>query len=268
MTKEQMTKQLEDMEEITVGTTGNRILHCPSHYTYGIPCRGVLKVYRHTSVYQHVKRCLTLLETVGIGARILYADDATATMVEEDMGRVTMMNAPIPLDYDVQLRRIRCLLQEHSILHRDLNWRNFLVDKGTGKVTIIDFGDAFVWHGGGVWNRQNYSYRNVVNLFNIWWRSHDEDASLERMIAFTIPEIKGDRQWRPPALATSTLHHWNSLSQHRMGALLLPNQVSGNTNNMVNIQPKEHQQPPDKTLQVPEQWKQVMPGFKGSTTHA
>ena len=253
MTQNKLTEQLEyKMEAVDLGTTGNRILKCKNQYR-GISCRGVLKIYPQRSVYELVKRCLTLLEHAQIAPRILYADDATATMVEEDLGTITMMNSPIPMDFDLQLRRIRCILREHAILHRDLLFRNFIIDKKTGKVFVIDFGDAFVWEGGGVWNSQNFSSRNLVNLFNMWWRGHDEDANLEWLIDYTKPEIRGDRQWRPP----QEKHHWTSLNQNRMGALLLPNQVSGNTDNMQNTQKEEPK------LKIPDQWKKIMPGFVG-----
>jgi hypothetical protein len=224
LTKRLVEQQLKVMKEITPGTTGNRILTCPGLHKH---CRGVAKVYRSKAVYHHVKRCLTLLKDAGIGARILYANDETATMVEEDMGRVTMLNSEIPDDFDVQLWRIRCLLRHHQILHRDLTWQNIIVNKYTGKLTVIDFGDAFVWQGYSwqerMWRHwENYSRRNVENLFNIWWKHYDEDGQLERLISATRPQVKGDRLWKPP---NSTKDRFSSIAQNRAGAALLPNQV-------------------------------------------
>jgi hypothetical protein len=226
LTKRLVEKQLKFIKETTPGTTGNRILTCPPLHKH---CRGVTKVYRSKAVYHHVKRCLTLLQDAGIGARILYADDETATMVEEDMGRVTMLNSEIPDDFDVQLWRIRCLLRHHQILHRDLTWQNIIVNQFTGKLYVIDFGDAFVWQGFSwqerLWRHwENYSRRNVENLFNIWWKHYDEDGQLERLISETRPEVKGDRLWKPP----STTYQRSSIAQHRAEAAMLFNQVLWN----------------------------------------
>jgi serine/threonine-protein kinase RIO1 len=146
-------------------------------------------------------------------------------MVEEDMGRVTMLNSPIPDDFDVQLRRIRCLLQHHQILHRDLTWQNLILNQDTGKLYVIDFGDAFVWNGFSSWGgNNNWSSRNVENLFNIWWKHYDEERQLEWLISETRLEVKGDRLWKPP----STIYRYNSIAQNRAGAALLVNQVLSN----------------------------------------
>lgn len=162
ISKEQMEYQIQNyMDENEFGTTGNRILTCRQHNVHF--CRGVVKIYRSKAMYHQVKRCLTMLKDANITSRILYADDETGTMVEEDMGEVTLMNSPVPYDYKEQLHRIQCILQQHSIIHRDFNFRNFIANQVTGKINIIDFGDAVVWEG-GLWNMQNYNWRNLQNV--------------------------------------------------------------------------------------------------------
>jgi hypothetical protein len=233
LTKEEVKRQRSLMIKARLGTMGDVVLACPDHHrsrvdsygrirtsysgstsTHSQVCRGILKIYQSKVVYRHVKRCLTLLQGTGIAPRILYSDDATHTLVEEDQGWLTMRNSPIPVDFDQQLRRILCILRQHSIVHRDLTYPNIVIDEVTGKLSIIDMGDAFVAIDGW-YNWQNYNWRNLQNLWNIWWHQYDEEAKLEDLITRTIPEITGDRQWRPP------VRHWESLSQNKIGSLLL-----------------------------------------------
>jgi hypothetical protein len=168
LTKLEMEYQMQNfMDANEFGTTGNKIFTCRHHKVRF--CRGVVKIYRSKHMYYQVKRCLTLLHNAGITSRILYADDEIGLMVEEDMGKVSMMNSQIPLDdYVDQLQRIQCILQQHSIIHRDYNFRNFVVNQATGKIMIIDFGDAVVWQG-GLWNPENYNLRNVENVSTIFY---------------------------------------------------------------------------------------------------
>lgn len=162
LSKEEMEYQMQNfMDANEFGTTGNKIFICRQHDVRF--CRGVVKIYRSKAMYYQVKRCLSLLRDAGITSRILYTDDEKAIMVEEDMGLLTMMNSPIPLDYVSQLQRIQCLLSEYSIIHRDYNFRNFVVNQDTGRIMIIDFGDAVVWQG-GFWNAENYNLRNIENV--------------------------------------------------------------------------------------------------------
>jgi hypothetical protein len=224
LTEGDFQRQLPTMlDSRNSGTTGNRILVCPQQPVHYKPCTGVVKVYRYPSVYFHVKYCLTLLQNTGIVPRILYADDATHTLVEEDLGRVTMMNSKIPLDFDLQLRRIRCILQRHRIIHRDITWRNFIVDMEAGFITIIDFGDAFLWGGDNEDDEDDernilYGWRNMINLFNLWWRNYSEERRLEDLIEDTKPHLTGERIWKPE-------HRWTSMMQNRVGALLLTQQM-------------------------------------------
>jgi serine/threonine protein kinase len=148
----------------------------------------------------------------------LYSDDATNTLVEEDKGWLSMRNSPIPVDFDQQLRRMLCILRQHSVVHRDVTYSNFLIDEITGMIYLIDFGDAFVADGGW-WEPQNYNWRNMQNLFTMWARSYDEEARFEDFIDTTIPEVRGDRQWRPPA------HKWNSLGENKIGSLFLSKEL-------------------------------------------
>jgi hypothetical protein len=214
LTREQVENQMTFMmKENKVGTTGNRVLLCSpslsSSSSDTTTCYGVVKVYKSRSVCEHVKRCLQLLQqpTAGdVGARILYADFKTKpnTMAEENMGP-TMSISSWPEDYEIQLRRIVCMLRTHYIIHRDLNWQNFVVDETTGRIYVIDLGDAFVWQG-GVWNLENYRRHNLVNLFNIWWKHHDEQEQLDDLID-KIARLRKQaayvgRIWKAPA-ATS-----------------------------------------------------------------
>lgn len=220
LTKEQVEKQLPYMEKVKRGTTGNQIWICPRPTPRGVRCYGVVKKFRSKAVYRHVKRCLTILHHTGFTPRIMYADDETSTLVEEDLGFVTMLNAPIPIDFDKQIRHIHCVLREHSIIHRDLTYPNFIIEPNTGKMKLIDFGDAFIWDGGWTEN-QNYYQRNIENLFNLWWKYQDEQAHVEWLIKITKPEVKGDRQWRPPELK----HQFHTGTQQRAGVLLLQMQA-------------------------------------------
>jgi RIO-like serine/threonine protein kinase len=205
LTREQIENQMTFiMKENKVGTTGNRVLVCPASRSSD-KCQGVVKVYRSLAVCNHVKRCLKMLEHMAgdVGARLLYAGDNTKpnTMAEENMGP-TMSISSWPDDYATQLRRIVCILRKHRIIHRDLNWQNFVVDETTGRIYVIDLGDAFVWQG-GVWNLDNYKSRNLVNLFNIWWKHHDEQEQLDDLIA-KIARLRktanGNRIWKAPTM--------------------------------------------------------------------
>lgn len=230
LTQQDIKQQMKYRKKDRLGTMGDVILTCPSHHRSRVDelgrirtmqtdpslrsCRGILKQYQSGAVYQHVKRCLTMLEDTGIVPRLLYSDDSTLTLVEEDKGFLTMRNSPIPVDFDQQLRRILCILRHHSIVHRDVTHPNFVIDEITGMLYIIDFGDAYV---GTLESR--FNWRNIQNLFNIWWNQYDEEARMDEFIADTIPEIRGNRQWRPPA------HQWTSLSQNKMGSLLLSKEL-------------------------------------------
>jgi hypothetical protein len=155
----EVDEQLKHMVPNRVGTTGNQVFLCDGGVS--LPCRGVVKIYRWRHVYRHVKRCHKLLEGLGIVPRILFTDDDRKLMVEENLGR-TISSSLLPPDFEVQLRRLLCILHNHKVIHRDLNWQNVVVDEQTGKVYLIDLGDAFVWG--------NLMLRNVINLFNIWWK--------------------------------------------------------------------------------------------------
>lgn len=190
------------MKENKVGTTGTRVLFCLPSLSSDT-CHGVVKVYQSRPVCEHVKRCLKLLEPAGdVGARILYADEKTKpeTMAEENMGP-SMSVSTWPEDYAIQLRRIVCILRKYSIIHRDLNWNNFVVDESTGRIYVIDLGDAFVWQG-GMWNLQNYRRHNLVNLFNIWWKHHDEQEQLDDLIDKIAAKLRKPynvrRIWKTP----------------------------------------------------------------------
>jgi hypothetical protein len=242
LTKDDVQSQMKLMIRNRLGTMGDIIMTCPDHHrsrvdpygriktTYADThtpqtsspiCRGIVKHYKHRSVYDHVKRILTTLEHTGIVPRLLYSDDSSLTLVEEDKGFLTMRNSPIPVDFDVQLRRILCILRKHAIVHRDLTYPNFIIDEVTGMIYIIDFGDAVMWdntnHGWLQWD--NFNWRNLHNLFMIWLRKYDEEERLEAFIADTIPEITGDRQWRPPT------RQWTSLNQNKIGSLLLAKEL-------------------------------------------
>jgi tRNA A-37 threonylcarbamoyl transferase component Bud32 len=199
LSKEQLESQVvKHMILEEHGTTGSKILTCRRDVKLSSEeCRGVLKIYRSKSIYRHVKRCLRLLEKSGMTSRILYTDDENKIMVEEDLGSLTMMNSPVPFDYAPQLRRIHCILQEHSIIHRDFNFRNFIVDPSTGYIRIIDFGDAVIWQGSSR-NTENFQLRNLENLFSLWWKSYDAQAELDGMVEIADPMIFGDRLWKPP----------------------------------------------------------------------
>jgi serine/threonine protein kinase len=181
-----------------------------------------VKIYKSPTVYEHAKRCLTLLAKEDFVPNILYYSDADLTIVEEDRGQLTMMNAAIPLDFDQQIHRMICILHHrYKIIHRDIAYTNFVVDPQTGFVSLIDFGDAFVAHTSsddviGVssssssspppsmqalkWWKDvdNWNGRNLINLLNIWLSTYDENERVEQFITDTIPHIYGKRQWRPP----------------------------------------------------------------------
>eukprot|EP00980_Cylindrotheca_fusiformis_P014817 scaffold4031_cov135-Cylindrotheca_fusiformis.AAC.4 len=196
LSKQEMEYQMQNyMDANEFGTTGNKIFTCRQHK---VPfCTGVVKIYRSKAMYYQVKRCLTLLQHAGITSQILYTDDEKGIMVEEDMGELTMMNSPVPLDYVVQLQWIHCVLVQHSIIHRDYNFRNFLVNQTTGKIMVIDFGDAVVWQG-GLWNIENYNLRNLENMFSLWWKRHSSQAQLDIMVEVAEPMLFGNRIWRQP----------------------------------------------------------------------
>lgn len=250
LTSKEVQQQKKLRKRDRLGTMGDSILLCPSHHRSRVDpndgrirtpendpllqsCRGIVKHYQSRSVYEHVKRCLTVLHDTGIAPRLLYSDDATLTLVEEDKGFLTMRNSPIPVDFDQQLRRILCILRQHSMVHRDVTYPNFIIDEVTGMIYIIDFGDAYLGPSQfssntvGTSSQQSttisssttWNWRNIQNLFNIWWNNYDEEARLEEFIAKTIPEVRGTRQWRPPA------HQWTSLTQNKMGALLLSKEL-------------------------------------------
>jgi hypothetical protein len=240
LTREQAEVQRQIMVKTHFGTMGDTILQCPplpppTHHSTsrrGNPeteCRGILKTYRTRTVYEHVKRALTILADTGIVPRILYSDDATLTLVEESKGKLTMMNSQIPVDFDHQLRRILCILRRHKIVHRDVTFPNFVVDEATGMVYLIDFGDAFLGTEGGImanlfpsWRIHQdrpFNWRNVENLLNIWLSSYDEERRLEELIATARPKVSGERQWRPKPWK------WTTHSEMKMGSLLVSAQI-------------------------------------------
>lgn len=209
ITKDQVDKQREIMTMTRFGTMGDTILQCPAVSSSNLEteCRGVLKIYRSRTVYEHVKRTLTILADTGIVPRVLYSDDTTNTLVEESMGEVTMMNSPIPVDFDEQLRRIFCILRQHKVVHRDVKYTNIVINDVTGMLFLIDFGDAFLGTEGGVLANlfpspsqqkdRPFNWRNMVNLINILIFNYDEERVMEDFIAKTRPKVLGRRQWRP-----------------------------------------------------------------------
>lgn len=255
--------------------------HHPDHTTSSSSssplCYGVLKIFRSKVVYEHTKRCLTLLQNEDFVPRLLYSNDTTLTIVEEDRGQLTMMNAPIPMDFDQQIHRMICRLRQYyRIIHRDITYTNFVIDPKTGFISLIDFGDAFVaideetevglltgtnlmanaksgpadnnsnnniilrieppptkrvrysssspssllcWWS----NRSNWNGRNMVNLFNIWLYSYDEEARVSQFIQDTIPHIHGTRQWRPPPQRLDI----NTIDELKTVSLLLKQKLKG-----------------------------------------
>jgi serine/threonine protein kinase len=217
LSNDEVDRQRLIMKKMKHGTMGDIILKCPSSTLISLPssCRGILKVYKSNTVYQHVKYCLTLLKDTGIVPRILYSNDTTQTIVEEEKGQYTMRSyysksnlkknhkhkksttsPTIPIDFDQQLRRILCLLQQYSVIHRDITDANFIIDDDTGMMSIIDFGDAYV-----VYESANYNWRNIQNLFMIWWNNYLENQRMEEFITIIKSQLmKGIRkQWRPPS---------------------------------------------------------------------
>jgi hypothetical protein len=230
LSQQDVENQMKYREKNRMGTMGDTILTCHSHHRSRVDehgrirtmqtdptmkeCRGILKEYQSKAVYQHVKRCLTILNDTGIAPRLLYSDDAKLTLVEEDKGFLTMRNSPIPIDFDRQLRRILCILRQHSMVHRDVTHPNFVIDEITGMLYIIDFGDAYVGT-----RELTFNWRNLQNLFTIWWNQYDEERRVEEFIADVLPDIRGDRQWKPPA------HLWTSLEQNKVGLRLLSREL-------------------------------------------
>lgn len=237
LTKDEVEEQRRIMTKTNFGTMGDSILRCPptkpsvlssTRRNAETDCRGILKTYRSKVVYEHVKRALTILADTRIVPRILFSDDATRTLVEESMGQVTMMNSPIPVDFDQQLRRILCILRQHKVIHRDLTFPNFVVDEVSGMIFLIDFGDAFLGVDGGIMANvfpssqeqdRPFNWRNLVNLLNIWLSNYDEEVRLEEFIAFTQPKVHGERQWRPKPWK------WTSHRQMKEGSLFLAQEL-------------------------------------------
>jgi hypothetical protein len=185
MTKEELEHQIDRMVPVRSRHTGSSslVLQCPP----STACRGVVKVFRSKSTFRHVQRCLTLLKDSDITARLLYSDEDTLTLVEEEIAPSTLWFAPIPSNLEVQLLYIRCILLQYSIVHRDFTASNFVVHPRTGKLYIIDFSDAFVSDKdqGRMWFSGR---RNLVNLFNLWWKWHNEDAQRQILLDRTTEE--------------------------------------------------------------------------------
>lgn len=211
MTREELDEQLGSMISVNHTTGGNTILQCPlnfwrpeddgddepllvdPHKDSQSHCRGVVKIFQSRSIYHHAKRCLELLQDSGITARLLYSDDESLTLVEEQISPYPLWDAPVPFDVGTQLLNIRCILLQHSILHRDFTANNFIVDPIGGKLFVIDFSDAFVGD-----DRWWTSWRNLVNLFNVWWKWHDEDAQRHELTHETKMLLKKGNVWEPP----------------------------------------------------------------------
>lgn len=199
LSKTEVEEQLKIMIPNHVGTTGNQVFLCPSVDASSQQqpwCRGVLKIYRWKHVYHHVKRCHKILEKYGIVPKILYADDESKTMVEENLGK-TISSSLLPEDFETQLRRLLCIFRQEKMIHRDLNWQNVVVDEEIGKVYLIDLGDAFAWTSDGAFHGENFMLRNLVNLFNIWWKGHDEMAQVEQLVRGVnqMIRVRPDRVW-------------------------------------------------------------------------
>ncbi|OEU19353.1 hypothetical protein FRACYDRAFT_235400 [Fragilariopsis cylindrus CCMP1102] len=217
LSTEDVDRQKLIMRKMKHGTMGDSILKCPS-LSLSLPlslssCRGILKVYQSNTVYQHVKFCLTLLQDTGIVPRILYSNDTTQTIVEEEKGQYTMRSYystkststifKIPIDFDQQLRRILCILQQHSLIHRDITDANFMIDDETGMISIIDFGDAayVAAYDEPSANANYYNWRNRQNLWMIWWNNYLETQRMEEFIAIIQSQLRNGlrKQWRPPS---------------------------------------------------------------------
>lgn len=195
MTKDELDHQIGLMVPILDHTSNNLILKCPrlEQQEQDFPtCRGIVKVFRSAATYHHIKYCLNILQDSHITARLLYSDDESLTLVEEELALSTLWDAPIPRDFNVQLQFIRCILLKHSMVHRDFTSANFMVHQVTGKVYVIDFSDAFIWDD--QWN----SLHNLVNLFNIWWKWYDEDAQRLELVEMTKTLWNGNKRWKRP----------------------------------------------------------------------
>ena len=122
MSHEHLMGQMTRMAKTRFGTMGDTIMMCHrnDHTTTSAKtspsCYGVVKIFRFKSVYDHTKRCLTMLHDEDFVPNLLYSNDTTLTIVEEDRGQLTMMNSPVPIDFDVQLRYV-CHFPRAAILH-------------------------------------------------------------------------------------------------------------------------------------------------------
>jgi serine/threonine protein kinase len=239
LSNDEVDRQRLIMKKMKHGTMGDIILKCPqpssssassssSALSSSSSCRGILKVYKSNTVYQHVKYCLTLLKDSGIVPRILYSNDTTQTIVEEEKGQYTMRSyysnlkkkhnhkkstssiPKIPIDFDQQLSRILCILQQYSIIHRDITDANFIIDDDTGMISLIDFGDAYVAYDYdaaiipsllSLLSTNNYNWRNIQNLFMIWWNNYLEIQRMDEFITIIKSQLMNGirKQWRPPS---------------------------------------------------------------------
>jgi len=142
MTKSELQAQIPHMQPTRLGTTGNQVLRCRKDVSSTTtPCRGVVKIYSQHRVYHHVKRIYQKIEedqrnkselVFVYAPRMLYFDDATHTMVEEDLGPpMRLAKNKLPSDWEIQIRLLHCaLLLQHSLLHRDWTDVNILISKG------------------------------------------------------------------------------------------------------------------------------------------
>jgi hypothetical protein len=235
LSKQEFQSQWKIMVPDTIGSNNDpqhvdppntpQVFVCPPPTTQGnnnstfSSCRGVALVYSSRAAFDHVQNCITILQgedgqATGhgiLGSHLLYADRATRMLVVAPFGR-SLRYSSWPDDYEVQLRRLVCLLyQQHGMeFVLEWNWHSFVADETTGRLYLQASSlSQAVLLPVSVWQKF-FSWINIANLV-VSTSDHPPssfeteppnplDALVLKLRRFR--HLDRTRIWKPPTLPT------------------------------------------------------------------
>jgi len=130
-----------------------------------------------------LRREFRILEGLGVPGVAVPVELVThrdrVTLVMEDLGDLSLKGliagGPLPiarvLAIGIELSAVLGVLHRRGIIHKDVNPNNIMVDAGTGRVTLIDFG--------------------IASRLSNEWQSPSHPQALEGTIAYMSPEQTG-----------------------------------------------------------------------------
>jgi hypothetical protein len=204
-----------------------QVFVCPQPTTQGnnatsLSCRGVALVYSSQAMFDHVKNCITVLlgedgQVTGhgiLGSHLLYADRATRTLLVAPFGR-SLRYSSWPDDYEIQLRRLFCLLaQQYDLELLELNWHSFVADETTGRIYLkessLSQADVLWTSTKRMWQTYFSWISTIANTVVSVSRHHPSpetearnalDALVVKLRRFR--HLDRTRIWKPPILTTT-----------------------------------------------------------------